>query len=156
MTSRPQRQGDVLFIPINKIPKDAKAVTRDNRGRIVLAEGEKTGHAHAVCDPAAELFAAADLAEMSDRFVRVIAKEAGEIDAWRCLNTRTQDVFHIPAYEPCERVEALPDTEIIGREAVVGVVVEHEEHVHTVLPSGDWVVRQKREYQPEAPRRVMD
>lgn len=43
------RQGDV-FIERVKIPKgERKPVARDN-GRIVLAYGESSGHAHAVCE----------------------------------------------------------------------------------------------------------
>jgi hypothetical protein len=49
-------------------------VKRDGRNRIVLAEGEVTGHAHCVLDDAAALFAPADLDEMADRFLRVEAE----------------------------------------------------------------------------------
>ena len=41
------RQGDVLIVPINQIPKDVKPIPLDN-DRIVLAYGEVTGHAHAI------------------------------------------------------------------------------------------------------------
>ena len=44
---RQYRQGDVLLIPTDAIPEKAKRVTRD-AGRIVLAYGEVTGHAHAI------------------------------------------------------------------------------------------------------------
>jgi len=44
------RQGDVLLIPIKAIPTDAQAVARD-RGRVILAYGEVTGHAHAIMEP---------------------------------------------------------------------------------------------------------
>lgn len=43
------RQGDVLLVAVAAIPEGAKDVTTD--GRIVLAEGEMTGHAHAVYEP---------------------------------------------------------------------------------------------------------
>ena len=50
------RQGDVLLIRIcHKIAEDAKSVPRD-AGRLVLAYGEVTGHAHAIEDALAELF----------------------------------------------------------------------------------------------------
>jgi hypothetical protein len=49
------RQGDVLLKKIQKSLTDAKPVARD-RGRIVLAYGEVTGHAHAIDDSLAELF----------------------------------------------------------------------------------------------------
>ncbi|SRR5260221_14753165 len=44
------RQGDVLLIKVDEIPADAKPVKRD-AGRIVLAYGEVTGHAHAIKTP---------------------------------------------------------------------------------------------------------
>lgn len=50
------RQGDVLLIKVDCIPTGAKEVKRDDKGRIILAEGEVTGHAHAVLDPHVKLF----------------------------------------------------------------------------------------------------
>ena len=71
----PGRQGDVIYVPIERIPDVAlEIVERDARGRIVLAEGETTGHAHAILDPAATLFRQADLDEMADRYLRVEAE----------------------------------------------------------------------------------
>jgi hypothetical protein len=50
------RQGDVLLVPIPKeaVPPAVRALprqSRDGRGRLVLALGEVTGHAHAVVGP---------------------------------------------------------------------------------------------------------
>lgn len=46
------RQGDVLLIRVAKI-EAATEIPRDSQGRIVLAHGEVTGHAHAIhCDTA--------------------------------------------------------------------------------------------------------
>lgn len=67
------RQGDVLIERIAQRPDGLKPVERD-KGRLVLAYGEVTGHAHVV-EGEAELFAAEDLQEMDDRFLRV-EKEA--------------------------------------------------------------------------------
>ena len=49
------RQGDVLIIPVKSIPKKLEPVEREN-GRIVLAHGEVTGHAHAIKNEGAALF----------------------------------------------------------------------------------------------------
>lgn len=53
------RQGDVAIIPVDEFPGEVaekdKQVKRD-KGRIVLAYGEVTGHAHAIADPQAELW----------------------------------------------------------------------------------------------------
>ncbi|MER6437580.1 MULTISPECIES: hypothetical protein [unclassified Streptomyces] len=50
------RQGDVLMVSLapEAVPKgaaDAPSEPRDGRGRLVLALGEVTGHAHAVVGP---------------------------------------------------------------------------------------------------------
>ena len=41
------RQGDVLIIPVRSIPEACKEMKLEN-GRVVLAHGEVTGHAHAI------------------------------------------------------------------------------------------------------------
>lgn len=46
------RQGDVMLVPVASIPNTAKTVERDN-GRVILAYGEVTGHAHAILEPTA-------------------------------------------------------------------------------------------------------
>jgi hypothetical protein len=58
------RQGDVLLLGVPAIPADATRQTR--RGRLVLAEGEATGHAHAILEPDAREFRVGD-----ERFVLV-------------------------------------------------------------------------------------
>ncbi|MFF2786309.1 hypothetical protein ACFVT6_06015 [Streptomyces sp. NPDC058049] len=50
------RQGDVLIVPLDEsaVPPhaaDGEQEPRDGRGRMVLALGEVTGHAHAVLGP---------------------------------------------------------------------------------------------------------
>lgn len=47
------RQGDVLLRPVPDIPAAAREVPRD-AGRLVLAYGEVTGHAHVVDAPPEE------------------------------------------------------------------------------------------------------
>lgn len=51
MKSQPQirRQGDVLLTPVSALPVGCVEVPHD-KGRIVLAYGEVTGHAHAIAD----------------------------------------------------------------------------------------------------------
>lgn len=44
------RQGDVLIVRISELPKGCKPDVRD-QGRIILAYGEVTGHAHALSAP---------------------------------------------------------------------------------------------------------
>jgi len=54
------RQGDVLIRRIDSIPTSAKRVDPDKTGRLILAEGETTGHAHAIPGTAGDLFADGD------------------------------------------------------------------------------------------------
>jgi hypothetical protein len=49
------RQGDVLIIPIKSLPSKLEQVDREN-GRVILAHGEATGHAHAIKAKSAALF----------------------------------------------------------------------------------------------------
>jgi hypothetical protein len=49
MNERKQiRQGDVLLVPVDTIPEQAKAV--QTAGAVVLAEGEQSGHLHRFTD----------------------------------------------------------------------------------------------------------
>jgi hypothetical protein len=67
-TRKPVRQGDIMLVPVDKLPKGLTEVPREN-GRIVLAEGEATGHAHVLEGEAT--FLAADLEELEGRFLAV-------------------------------------------------------------------------------------
>jgi hypothetical protein len=49
------RQGDVLIVPVAALPAKLKPVKREN-GRVILAHGEVTGHAHAIKNKRAALF----------------------------------------------------------------------------------------------------
>lgn len=55
------RQGDVLLVRDDSASIDGEEVKRD-RGHVVLAYGEVTGHAHAIANKAAKLFALANVA----------------------------------------------------------------------------------------------
>lgn len=44
------RQGDVLLVPVEKVPDGLRLANRDKHNRLVLAEGEAHGHAHALRD----------------------------------------------------------------------------------------------------------
>lgn len=63
------RQGDVLVRRVTRLPKGTAGVPRDN-GRIVLAYGEVTGHAHAIEAPEAE--ATLLTTEDNRRFLRLV------------------------------------------------------------------------------------
>lgn len=63
------RQGDVLVAETKSTPTKLDPVPLD-AGRLILAYGEVTGHAHVV-QGEAELFTTGDIAELEDRFLRV-------------------------------------------------------------------------------------
>jgi hypothetical protein len=62
------RHGDVLIVPAAKLPGKLKKVKHD-KGRVILAYGEVTGHAHAIVAPgsAIEMYEA----DGGERFIRV-------------------------------------------------------------------------------------
>lgn len=49
------RQGDILFVKANEAPSGDE-VARDNQNRVVVAEGEATGHCHAIHHEAVKMF----------------------------------------------------------------------------------------------------
>jgi hypothetical protein len=62
------RQGDVYAKTFESLPQGAVPIPRDN-GRVVLAYGEATGHAHAIADEGAELFS---VPGTNDKFLRIM------------------------------------------------------------------------------------
>jgi hypothetical protein len=71
------RQGDILLVPVEKVPDGLSEVPRED-GKIVLAEGEATGHLHAIEDEKAT-FLAKDPDSPMDRYL--VVKEAEAIAA---------------------------------------------------------------------------
>lgn len=63
------RQGDVGITFVSALPKGATPV--ENKGRIVLAYGEVTGHAHALAVEDAQEFSLADAGGIVRRFLQV-------------------------------------------------------------------------------------
>lgn len=64
--TQPLRQGDVFLIPA-AVPSKVTEVARD-KGRVILAYGEVTGHAHAIASPSATLMRT----ETDERFLRIV------------------------------------------------------------------------------------
>ena len=85
------RQGDVLLVEVPSIPKAARQEHR--AGRIVLAEGEATGHAHAIHDPDARTFWHGDERFLLTRSrAQLVHEEHAPIDippgSWRIVQQR--------------------------------------------------------------------
>lgn len=77
------RQGDVLIMAGQELPMSLAAVPRDG-GRVVLAEGEVTGHAHAIADRHAILYEG----EGDERFLEVFSEVA--------LTHEEHDTIYLP------------------------------------------------------------
>jgi hypothetical protein len=65
------RQGDVMLMQVATLPKGAKETPSKEEGRIVLAYGEVTGHAHAI-----DSKLATEYAWQGDRLIHVGKKGA--------------------------------------------------------------------------------
>lgn len=66
------RQGDIAIIPVKRQRRPAmRTRVKADGGRIILAYGEVTGHAHALPDEDVELYAPGGTAEAVDRILRV-------------------------------------------------------------------------------------
>lgn len=73
------RQGDVLLVRVKQLPKHVKEITE--KGRIVLAYGEVTGHAHAIYPEVIEKDKPPELKAKlwdagAERFLQVMEKTA--------------------------------------------------------------------------------
>ena len=55
----PIQQGDVKFFKIPAIPSTAKKDAKKD-GKCILANGEHTGHCHAICDETTDMFIGED------------------------------------------------------------------------------------------------
>lgn len=74
------RQGDVLVVEVSEVPEDKKSVKRQE-GRLVLAEGEATGHAHAIRSQNAKMYAAvAGMFLVLKKAAELVHEEHGKID----------------------------------------------------------------------------
>ena len=55
MSNKIYRQGDILFIETDSVPESGTPAARVG-GRIIVAEGESTGHHHAIAAPQTQMF----------------------------------------------------------------------------------------------------
>lgn len=93
------RQGDVFMEKIDTLPQDLKQHDKD-QGRIILAYGEVTGHAHAVVDDTTESFVDTNgaLYLQSDEEILVKHEEHAEIK----LPAGVYRITHQREYSPEE------------------------------------------------------
>jgi hypothetical protein len=136
MTNRPSsiRQGDVLLVTVKQLPAGCIEVPLD-KGRIVLAYGEVTGHSHAIADHVQTVSpgAAAEIAEA------VIARAR----LWRAPN----GLRYLEVTEPVHlgHEEHALYTGLLG-----------SPNGKTMIPPGIHKVPAQVEYTPAEIRRVAD
>lgn len=129
------RQGDVLLTLVSALPADCTEVPCD-RGRIVLAYGEVTGHAHAIADHRADQSPAIRHADLTS--------QAGEIaDA---AIARAQAKARLLVAPDGQRYLEVCDT----------VHLRHEEHTAHAIPPGIYKLPTQVEYAPSELRQVAD
>ena len=102
------RQGDVLLVAVEAVP--AGATPERRTGRIVLAEGEVTGHVHAVAEPDARTFTHDGQRYLLTRSIATLVhEEHAPIEvpegSWRVVIQRE--------YEPPAAPEARPWRQVV-------------------------------------------
>lgn len=125
------RQGDVLLQPAASLPAGCTLVPLD-RGRIVLAYGEVTGHAHAIADHGTP--AATQARAIGPQAAAEIAEAAvARAKLWRAPDGSR----FLEVHEP--------------------VTLTHEEHTQHTIPPGVYHLPAQVEYvAPEIVRQVAD
>ena len=80
------RQGDVLLVPIPpaEVPATAVPAPRDRSGRMVLARGETSGHAHVVAGLGVRLLADRD--DVDRLFVQIMSRGRLEHEEHRSIS----------------------------------------------------------------------
>ena len=141
------RQGDVLVTRVGKIPKAAKPKARDT-GRVVLAYGEVTGHAHAIAQETATLFSllndsGEDLYLRADGTV-ALSHEEHKTHCWEC------DRPSVAYFRSGDFMT------YFCREHARGDSVPLIEPGATEFPDGNYRITRQREYSPKAIRNVAD
>lgn len=154
---RQYRQGDVMIERIEQLPADFKAAPLEN-GRVILAHGEVTGHAHAFAEEDAQKFVAPE----GDEFFRVIGQRfVITLDVIR--RWRGQVMVKHPEHGLIEFAtrDVTDNGDTVTIRGKFGLL-KHDEHTAQGIPAGyyrgaqsDGTVRQ-REYTPEAIRNVQD
>jgi len=102
------RQGDVLLVRVDALPHDLAEIPRD-RGEVVLAYGEVTGHKHAIKKPSVRFLSDK---QSADRFLDV--PEPAE------LKHEEHATIQVPPgkYKVVQQVEYKPDVNANTRSAV--------------------------------------
>jgi hypothetical protein len=151
------RQGDVLIARIDSLPVKLKKAALEG-GKVILAHGEVTGHAHAFAATDAEKFTDGTGAEFFNVKGRKMDFTLPILRRWK-----KQVMVKHPELGVIEFAES--DVAVNGDQVTVAGefgLLRHDEHTAHGIPAGTYrgagmkgTVRQ-REYSPEEIRRVAD
>jgi hypothetical protein len=152
------RQGDVFLSPVVAIPKSAKKTKRDD-GRVVLAYGEVTGHAHAIHGKGATLLECPE-----GRFLNVhddarsTLTPVGEVTNDKFVQIMDASGITLRFDREDDRLgDILAALKERTSVTVPGEILRHEEHDAVIPRPGNYVIPMQREYvAPEIVRQVAD
>jgi hypothetical protein len=152
MKQKLYRQGDVLLMPIAKLPEKIKRVRREN-GLIILARGEATGHHHFIDDKGCALLEAE---APGDRFLmargRSIQARLPMVRRWKNQVMVNHPEFGLIEFATDDVTIAKGFVEIDGNFSLL----QHQEHTAQAIPDDNYRHVQQREYSPTAIRNVAD
>ena len=149
------RQGDVLIVPITSIPKTVEPIARE-QGRIILAHGEVTGHAHAIKDRGVTAFRDDKLNKL---FLRSHGSQCGPLKGQLVEINEAQGWFRAQTElreKPIKCALSYAQIEDDTIECGPFALLDHDEHDPIAIPDGDHEIVRQREYSPEAIRNVAD
>ncbi len=150
-TDRHYRQGDVLLERVDSLPRKLQPVARE-KGRVILAHGEVTGHAHAIADKNTELLQTTD----GEQFVRI---DGRDIKARLPILRRWRGQVLVKDPQLGLMQFAIDDVVIAGKTVVIDgnfALLTHDEHTAHAVPAGNYRNVRQSEYDPEEIRRVAD
>lgn len=151
------RQGDVAIERISSLPAKLTKVAREN-GRVILAHGEVTGHAHAFEEAVAEKLVAENGAEFFVVGGTHIRATLPIIRRWKKQVMVKHPQLGVIEFHEADVVEIGDSVQIDGE---FGLLKHDEHHAHGVPAGfyrggGDKQKTRQREYSPEEIRNVQD
>lgn len=146
--NRLYRQGDVPLVPCRKPSGSLQGKARDN-GKVILAYGEVTGHAHAIHGDGACVMTAGSNEEylyIGDEAVSTITPKKIE-EAHDGISLRVYDISGI-IYRMEKDLRAQLELAVRNRASLSfpGETLQHEEHDAIVVPPGWYQLPGQREY----------
>jgi len=145
------RQGDVLIERVGPLPEKLVTIARE-QGRVILAHGEVTGHAHAIAEAGTDLLQA----ENGEQFLRVAGRQIKSrlkiLRAWRGQVLVQHPKLGVMQFATDDVTVRGDHAEIDGEFALL----KHDEHSTQAVPAGNYRNIRQREYSPEEIRNVAD